>query len=121
MREDRGFLCLPEVDLGLPFTPGMTALLRARMAPAVATAAMVLGRRFGGPDALAAGLVDAVAPEDAVVSAAIGLAEPAAAKPREAVRMIKQRLHAETLQALFAGSVADGADSLLAGVESHAS
>src|SRR4051794_22487896 len=44
MRSDRGFFCLPEVDIGLPFTPGMSALIRSKLAPAAAHEAMTTGR-----------------------------------------------------------------------------
>ncbi|MDT0467303.1 enoyl-CoA hydratase-related protein, partial [Streptomyces gibsoniae] len=33
MRADRGFWCLPEADINIPFTPGMSALIQSRLAP----------------------------------------------------------------------------------------
>jgi enoyl-CoA hydratase/carnithine racemase len=100
MRADRGYLCLPEVDLGLPFTVGMTALLRARMTPATATAAMVFGSRYNGPEALAAGLVEEAVAEAEVLPAAARRAAALAGKDRQALRTIKERLYAEPTAAL---------------------
>ena len=45
MRADRGFFCLPEVDLGIPFTPGMDALIKRRLPQVVAQCHPVLVRR----------------------------------------------------------------------------
>lgn len=102
MRADRGFVCLPEVDIGLPFTPGMTALLRARLPAATAHEAMTTGRRYGGEQALAAGLVDEAVPEDRVLGAAIERAAALAAKPRGTLGAIKRNLYADALAALQA-------------------
>ena len=100
MREDRGFLCLPEVDLGIPFTPGMNALIAGRLSPATAHEAMLTGRRYGGHDAVDAGIVDAAVAEDAVVSEATARAAELAGKPRDAVAAIKGRLYEDALAAL---------------------
>ena len=48
MRADRGYFCFPEVDIRIPFTPGMAALIQAKLTPQAAVAAMTTGRRFGG-------------------------------------------------------------------------
>ncbi|MDX1650581.1 MAG: enoyl-CoA hydratase-related protein, partial [Myxococcota bacterium] len=71
MRADRGYACLPEVDLGLPLHPGMTALVRARLPIATAHDAIVTGRRYGGGEAAAGGLVDEAAPEDVLLERAV--------------------------------------------------
>ncbi|KJE20171.1 enoyl-CoA hydratase/carnithine racemase [Frankia torreyi] len=100
MRLDRGFFCLPEVDLDLPFQSGMSALIRARLTPATAHEAMTTGRRYGGGQALAAGIVDAVAQADQLLAAAVERARPLAAKARPVRAQIKETLYAETLTAL---------------------
>jgi enoyl-CoA hydratase/carnithine racemase len=33
MRVDRGYYCFPEVDINIPFTPGMAALIQAKLSP----------------------------------------------------------------------------------------
>ncbi len=47
MRADRGWFCLPEVDINIPFTPGMSALITARLPRNTAHEAMTTGRRYG--------------------------------------------------------------------------
>jgi enoyl-CoA hydratase/carnithine racemase len=102
MRADRGYFCLPEVDLGLAFDPGMSALVRSRLTPATAHEAMTTGRRYGGQQALAAGIADAAADAGRVLAEAVELARPLAAKARPARAQIKEGLYAETLTALRA-------------------
>jgi enoyl-CoA hydratase/carnithine racemase len=100
MRADRGFLCLPEVTFGAVFTPGMTDLLTARMSPAVAHRAMVLGHRFPAPEALAFGLVDDAVAEDEVLGRAVALAGAHAGHGRDAVVALKRQLYAKALATL---------------------
>jgi len=100
MRADRGFFCLPEVDLGLPFTPGMNALIMARLPQPTAHAAMTTGRRYGGTDALAARIVDAVASENDVLKVALEMAAPLAGKSGAALGAIKERMYEDALRAL---------------------
>ena len=100
MRADRGFFCLPEVDINIPFSRGMSGLIQGRLSKKTAHEAMTTGKRYGGGDALSAGIVDAIANEDDVLSAAIEIAAPLAAKAGPTLGTIKERMYVEALAAL---------------------
>jgi Delta3-Delta2-enoyl-CoA isomerase len=100
MRADRGYFCLPEADINIPFTPGMSALIQAKLTPAAATSAMVAARRFGGGDAAAAAIVDAAVAEDEVLGRALEIATAQAPKSGATLAAIKQRMYAGVLATL---------------------
>jgi len=99
MRSERGYLCFPEVDLGLTMSPGFDAVLRARFPRRVHLDALVTGRRYGADDAVAAGLVDAAVPEADLLPIAIARAAADAGKPPAHVRALKEQVHAAELAA----------------------
>jgi Delta3-Delta2-enoyl-CoA isomerase len=101
MREDRGYWCMPEADLGLPLTPEYVSLLKARLSGQTAHEALVTGRRYGGPDALAAGIVQQVVPEDQVVAQAVKIAANLAAKDRRTLTEHKRLLYGEAISTLL--------------------
>lgn len=100
MRADRGFWCVPEVDINMPFTPGMAALLQSRLTAQTAHEAMVTGRRYGGDEAVRRGIVDKAVDEGQVRSAAIAIAAGNTAKAGTTLGIIKQRMYGPALSAL---------------------
>jgi enoyl-CoA hydratase/carnithine racemase len=100
MRADRGYFCFPEVDLGMPFSPGMAALLQGKLTPAAAIASMTTGRRFGGLEARDLALVDDVADEGELAKAAAERVRPLAGKDRAALGAIKSTMYATAVTAL---------------------
>lgn len=100
MRADRGFFCFPEADINIPFTPGMAALIQAKLTPATAVASMTTGRRFGGQDAAAAGLVDEAVAESALLDVATERVRALAGKDRGTLGAIKSTMFATVVSAL---------------------
>jgi Delta3-Delta2-enoyl-CoA isomerase len=100
MRADRGFWCLPEADINLPFSPGMAALIQSRLAPQTAHEAMVTARRFGGHDAFAAGIVDRAVSEDEVRATAVQIAQSQVARAGQTLGAIKGRMYSPALDLL---------------------
>jgi enoyl-CoA hydratase/carnithine racemase len=102
MRSDRGYVCFPEVDLGLTMSPPFDAVLRSRYPRRLHLEALVTGRRYGGPEAAAAGLVDEAVPEDELLPAAVARAAAQAGKPPAHVRALKVQVHGPELVAFDA-------------------
>ncbi len=50
MRSDRGFFCFPEVDLGIPFWPGMVAMVRKAMPQYILDELYYTGKRITGKE-----------------------------------------------------------------------
>lgn len=100
MRTDRGYFCLPEVDLGMSFTPGMSALIQARLSATVAHEAMITGRRYSAEEARAAGIVQHTAIEAEVLPEAVALAASLAGKSGTVTGKIRTGLYGPALAAL---------------------
>jgi enoyl-CoA hydratase/carnithine racemase len=104
MRADRGYFCFPEVDIRIPFTPGMAALIQVKLTPQAAVASMTTGRRFGGDDAASLGIVDSVAGEAAVTAAAVDILRPLDGKDPGTLGAVKQTMFGPAALKLTAGN-----------------
>jgi len=100
MRADRGYFCLPEIDLPGPVTPALMELLKLRITPSVLRELLLTGQRFGGNAALERGLVDGVASEAELLPAAIERAALLEGKHRPTYAALKRGMNAAALCAL---------------------
>lgn len=100
MRVERGWFCLPEVDIRLVFSPGMQSLITSTLTPPAARRAMTTGHRYPGPEALSEGIVDATASLADLRSVAADMVRGLAGKDRETLAAIKEQLFAGTLDLL---------------------
>jgi enoyl-CoA hydratase/carnithine racemase len=102
MRSGRGYFCLPEVDIKLPFTLPMSALIQARLSKATAHEAMTTGRRYTAEQALQAGIAQQIASEADVLPAAIELAKSLVGKHGATLAAIKKTAYRDVLAVIDA-------------------
>ncbi len=102
MRSDRGFFCLPELDLGMPLAHGMTALIKEKLGAAVMRDTVLTGGRFGAEDCVRLGIADQAAAEADVIGDAVERVRPLAGKSRDACRALKRGMYAGLLEDLTA-------------------
>lgn len=100
MRKDRGYFCFPEVDINIPFTPGMASLVQSKITPRAAVDAMTTGRRWSGPEALGSGLVDGTAMLDDLLGTATDRVAQLAGKDPATLTAIKTEMFSEAVERL---------------------
>uniref|UniRef100_A0A7S0FG40 3-hydroxyisobutyryl-CoA hydrolase n=1 Tax=Pyrodinium bahamense TaxID=73915 RepID=A0A7S0FG40_9DINO len=101
MNADRGFCFVPGVDLGLTYSPGMSALMAARLPFALRHDFIVLGDRFTATSLSAHGVVTAC-PTDRVLPIALEKAKALRPKAKHGSTLstIKATLYHEAIAAL---------------------
>ncbi len=102
MRDDRGFICWPEVHLGMGFSAGLMSMIEALLPPPVARDAIVTGRRYGAAEAASAGIVDRTASLDELLAVAGELGLPFAATAEGSIGVVKLQLYRSVTAALSA-------------------
>lgn len=100
MRDDRGYWCMNEAEIGLTLDRKLWSILEHRLPKATAIVAATTAKRFTGPDALAAGIVEAITSEDQVVRHAIDVAEGYVMLERTALSKHKYLVHGDEAKLL---------------------
>ncbi|MBW1988961.1 MAG: enoyl-CoA hydratase/isomerase family protein [Deltaproteobacteria bacterium] len=97
MRTDRGFFCFPEVDISIPFLPGMLALMRKAL-PGHSLVDMALtGKRMTAKECLEAGVVQAGFEKDRIYDESLAWIKTHN-KGRKIVAAIKKELYKEVVR-----------------------
>jgi enoyl-CoA hydratase/carnithine racemase len=100
MRSDHGFFCLPSVDVGIPFSPGMSALVAAKLPQPARHDLVVSCRRIGGLEAERSGVVHRAVAEGSVFDVAFEMAHAYSGKDRATLHTVKRRLYPEATEML---------------------
>jgi Delta3-Delta2-enoyl-CoA isomerase len=99
MRSDRGFMCFPEVDLGIPFLPGMMAAMRHVIPVNVLTGMVLEGRRLTGVECEENKIVTRALPNETLLGEALAFAKTII-KRREIIFEIKKELYKDIVHAI---------------------
>lgn len=100
MRDDRGYVCWPEVHLQMPFSPGLMAMIRDLLSSSTAREAVITGRRYGAADAVAAGFVDQAVSLDRLIDVASSYGRSHAATAGANLGKIKSQFHRSVVKLL---------------------
>ncbi|WP_341231424.1 enoyl-CoA hydratase-related protein [Nocardioides salarius] len=100
MREDRGYVCLPEVDIRIPFSPGMNALVMSKLSPRAAVDSILFVHDSAAAEIYTLALHDAPPIFTARLGEYAARVQHLAGKDRATLGTIKQRMYADVVAAL---------------------
>jgi enoyl-CoA hydratase/carnithine racemase len=100
MRSDRGYFCLPSIDVGIPFTAGMAALIADKIPQPAAHDLVISGREIGADEALASGIVTKAVTADQVLPASAEMARGLTGKDAATLSTLKRRMYHNSIRLL---------------------
>jgi len=93
MRKDRGWMCISEVDAGVPIPAPMMDILHAKLPAAIVRDAVLTGKRYTADEAILAGVVDSKATSESLLESAMELVTTLASKEPGIFKTLKQTLY----------------------------
>jgi len=100
MRADKGFFCFPEVDVNIPFLPGMLAICRKAVPEQKLNEVYLTGKRCGGAELAEAHVVEKACADGEALEADVMAFASSFAKGRRVFREIKRRRYQYLLDIL---------------------
>jgi enoyl-CoA hydratase/carnithine racemase len=94
MRTERGFFCIPAIDLKIPLAVGMVSLIQSKLTLRTAFDVMTTGWRYDAPAARESGIVDAICDAKDLINVAKGMVANLAGKDRATLGTIKSTMYA---------------------------
>lgn len=107
MREEEAFISLPEINYKVIWPPGMLELVRRRLAYNVFRDLVLQGRRFYGPEALAAGIVDGLYGGGELPARSVEFAGEMGKKDRAVYAHIKRTMHGDLARMIRGDDVSE--------------
>jgi enoyl-CoA hydratase/carnithine racemase len=105
MRSDRGYFCFPEIDLGIPFLPGMNALLKKAMPMYMVEYMEYTGVRLTAEQCMMHHIIHKACPMETLMEDTMAFAM-AINKRRPVVAEMKKRLNQPIVHAIDVEDVA---------------
>ena len=120
MRTEKGYLCWPELNLGMRLAKGFAELSKSKMSPATLREGVLTGKRYGSKDAIKAGIVDSECPMEQLESRAMEIASHGLAQNLKlanfnpkSFQQMKIELYTDAYRALSLGMAVDTPQSRL--------